>query len=752
MEFDNFDYNDEVIRYDQYNNTNLQRLLYGRADIKNKVVRAAFLSLIDNVFHLETSQGDALDIWGYILGFPRFVSVQDPLSLLSLNDENFTDLVLLDNNTKQGRLKDDAYRTVLLLLSQTQNVSPAITIISPMLSQVLKARVTISDGLDMRFITYYFRDEMPAWLECVINSYDVLPRPAGMSTKYLSAIYRYIHFKTNDPEWNKNIASFWKTRFYDKESPQSYVTSNKVFPIIEYPLDSVTQNIIRGERDERARYLRNVLKWNTSQVDKENARYVLSQEALKNPWDTNLVDRLYNEFAQYNIDNIYPETEIVVTNKYNAFRTALQKRHNLYNDEYAKVEHPPLADHIDKLIEDSNLYLNPKDNFYYIKNNENDDFDTNNITPFVNFQGVNYKYSEGISTHKKCAPTAVIVRQSSQVVRGHKAGYRRVEIEYCLKDEDNPAIKFYKDEVASLIAAGDILASEASKLEPLYEGFAFYKWVAHYIERNLYYNYIDYRIASFHKGHLESMVWHWNELRKHETKFQYITSPALDELIKSLQHQEEYVNKFLANQKGRQTLYITNLYTRLQGWIDNIVPHTLESMTLSDEVRKRLKERFAPMNTQVIKSNARSKLDKESFDKLQAWGSFKTYITNLDNERKDNISVVHKLEGFQKKIDTIIAWVDRVRKFPSRQDFIEMGFNEGEYWAYKNRYDDIKRRGGNYNDDLMLHLRLARNDIYGHEINVRKNNAAVMDDRYDSLHGKAFEKYGFMKYEPDILP
>ena len=57
----------------QYKGSNVAKLIEGIIEIKKKGVLRAYQSLIDDCLNLSTAKGDALDLWGYILGINRYV-------------------------------------------------------------------------------------------------------------------------------------------------------------------------------------------------------------------------------------------------------------------------------------------------------------------------------------------------------------------------------------------------------------------------------------------------------------------------------------------------------------------------------------------------------------------------------------------------------------------------------------------------------------------------------------------------------
>ena len=71
-----------VIIQDQYRNTNIETLINGIIEIREKHRVKALQALRDDVMNLQTAKGDALDLWGRLLKFSRFID------RFSLNEED----------------------------------------------------------------------------------------------------------------------------------------------------------------------------------------------------------------------------------------------------------------------------------------------------------------------------------------------------------------------------------------------------------------------------------------------------------------------------------------------------------------------------------------------------------------------------------------------------------------------------------------------------------------------------------------
>lgn len=223
----NFTDSKNSVMYDQYWDSNIGELIHGINKIKNKYVGAILKSVLNDIISLKTAKGRALDMWGLLLNFNRSIEFNDNDLLIDLNNEDFDNLEIINNDPtkKRGSLKDDAYRTVLQLRLHAQNTLADVVFMSPLLSDVVGSRISINDELDMRYVTYYVKDELPAWLDVTLSELDILPRPAGCGSKIESSLYRYVYFY---PGANiKELGTFYFSIFYGEEDNLYYKSIKK---------------------------------------------------------------------------------------------------------------------------------------------------------------------------------------------------------------------------------------------------------------------------------------------------------------------------------------------------------------------------------------------------------------------------------------------------------------------------------------------------------------------------------------------
>ena len=226
-----------VIIQDQYRNTNIETLINGIIEIREKHRVKALQALRDDVMNLQTAKGDALDLWGRLLKFSRFIPVDTEQGVqtfknFSFYDRNFRKLKFYSiNDLVYAKLTDEAYRKVLQIIHYNSNAYSNIYNVSELASEVFGNNIFIGDRQDMDFITYYFRDEIPQWLNWILTKYDILPRPVCVGTKFQSASWKIFGFITNDPNYNSKISAFFNAQFLGDRDPQDATGSIPVTPI-----------------------------------------------------------------------------------------------------------------------------------------------------------------------------------------------------------------------------------------------------------------------------------------------------------------------------------------------------------------------------------------------------------------------------------------------------------------------------------------------------------------------------------------
>lgn len=203
----------------QYRDSNIKTLLQGIADIKKKYVLKALQSMILDNFSLNTAKGDGLDLWGFLLGFYRYVLIDEVSGLYY-------------------SLKDDEFRTILMCIYQKSFINANIESVNTFANSVFSgiSEVTIEDTSDMTY-SLIFNKRLPEWLNFCLQNRDILPRPACVGIKVQESVYNWFGFEPDDSdaatapetyaarvEWFKqNIGNFENSIFKDITSYEDYL-------------------------------------------------------------------------------------------------------------------------------------------------------------------------------------------------------------------------------------------------------------------------------------------------------------------------------------------------------------------------------------------------------------------------------------------------------------------------------------------------------------------------------------------------
>lgn len=209
----------QIEMQNQYQGTNIAELLQGITQIRTRYIAHA-IHQFRRAIDLRTASGDVLEMWGRLLNFSRYIpTTQDNAHLFNnfdFYDKSFIKLKFQDkSDIAYSALSDDAYRLVLQLLWSSRNIQANIYQVSQLATEIFKVEVIVGDSMDMSYVTYYFRDEIPQWLSYILENYQILPRPACVGSRYISAVYKLFGFKTNDNVFNKKYTAFWNSRFAD---------------------------------------------------------------------------------------------------------------------------------------------------------------------------------------------------------------------------------------------------------------------------------------------------------------------------------------------------------------------------------------------------------------------------------------------------------------------------------------------------------------------------------------------------------
>ena len=173
----------------QHKGSNVAQLIEGIIEIKKRGVLRAYKSLIDDCLNLSTAKGDALDLWGYILGINRYVprdatKADGDYNWWSFNQKNFKELIFLQvRDHLYHRLEDDDFRNLLLLFLQRQYIFASPPEAQSLIDDYIGDKygeLNIRDTQKMNMQAEFSFDDYPEWMRWYILLKDIIPRPAGV--------------------------------------------------------------------------------------------------------------------------------------------------------------------------------------------------------------------------------------------------------------------------------------------------------------------------------------------------------------------------------------------------------------------------------------------------------------------------------------------------------------------------------------------------------------------------------------------
>lgn len=215
----------------QYKGSNVAKLIEGIIEIKKKGVLRAYKSLIDDCLNLSTARGDALDLWGYILGINRYVpresneDAKENFKQWNFNKSNFKHLIFLQvRDHLYHRLEDDDFRNLLLLFLQRQYIFASPPEAQSLIDDYIGDKygeLNIWDTQKMSMQAEFSFNDYPVWMRWYILLKDIIPRPAGVKVDIIDLEGdRYgFGFETDNKIYNRRYVGALddKSNFKDKE-------------------------------------------------------------------------------------------------------------------------------------------------------------------------------------------------------------------------------------------------------------------------------------------------------------------------------------------------------------------------------------------------------------------------------------------------------------------------------------------------------------------------------------------------------
>ena len=170
----------------QYDNAEaLKRIIRGEHEFINRVNCQFWNDFYRDVFNLPTANEFGLAIWSRILDIPLQLEVQPQPDKIAWGfgpfRKNFNNGNFAVTQASVIGLTVQQKRTILQMRAFNLMMKPTVPNINLMLSRLFAAegRAWVIDNHNMT-MNYFFEFEIPSWLQIALDSFDVLPSPAGV--------------------------------------------------------------------------------------------------------------------------------------------------------------------------------------------------------------------------------------------------------------------------------------------------------------------------------------------------------------------------------------------------------------------------------------------------------------------------------------------------------------------------------------------------------------------------------------------
>lgn len=218
--------------FQQYEGSNIEKLLKGIQSIRDKYIEQTVKSFVNDIFDITTAIGPGLDVWGKLLKFPRYLpmpSVKPTTDIqeFSFYNKNFYKLQFKDIDEADFiKLGDFEYRIILMMLLQKQNILPNIISVTELNRAIFESLglglgLVVLDSEDMQDIRLLASEFLPDWLDYILKNYDIILRPLCVGTEIVIDIRKPFGFYRSDAadpvESSKEISNFYYSNFEPKE-------------------------------------------------------------------------------------------------------------------------------------------------------------------------------------------------------------------------------------------------------------------------------------------------------------------------------------------------------------------------------------------------------------------------------------------------------------------------------------------------------------------------------------------------------
>ena len=193
----------------QYNEaTNLQALLADKAAWYEANQSGFWRDWIADVFDLRTANDFGLSVWSVILGLPLFVNgAGDAGPVLGFDDQtgfNFDNGIFGDQGTyvMPTEIKRIALRLRYFQLTGSGTVPETNRMLAHVFGDYGPAWLLDYHNMTQQYI---FNFPLTFDLQYLFNNYDILPRPAGVASRYADATLPNFGFAPGDYNFDNGV-------------------------------------------------------------------------------------------------------------------------------------------------------------------------------------------------------------------------------------------------------------------------------------------------------------------------------------------------------------------------------------------------------------------------------------------------------------------------------------------------------------------------------------------------------------------
>lgn len=152
--------------------------------------RDFWVNWVRDVFDIDTANAFGLSVWGRILDVQMQVTSEPDVGKVAFgfgaNNANFNNGNFGNISSNTIGLTVEQQRLVIRLRYFKLTSRGTVPETNRFLAKVFsgQGRVFVSDPYDMSFVTYFFELAPNSQLQFILDTYDLLPRPAGVGVRY----------------------------------------------------------------------------------------------------------------------------------------------------------------------------------------------------------------------------------------------------------------------------------------------------------------------------------------------------------------------------------------------------------------------------------------------------------------------------------------------------------------------------------------------------------------------------------------